>query len=170
MPTHIHNIVKKWTRLDQGFMTEHILDRIIICKAWHYDRGLNTNHLPIIIKIDATLESIETVKTNNFRDINWDDFYEILEEQLTRFTVPRWPANQEVVSHECDRLTKAIQETISKAVPYSIMCPHSKCWWTKKLQETRKKFQKLGRESSKYKNSPEHAAYKEYMVICTHNG
>lgn len=50
---------------------------------------MNTNHLPIIIKIDATLESIETVKTNNFRDINWDDFYEILEEQLTRFTVPR---------------------------------------------------------------------------------
>ena len=61
VPTHIHNIMKKWTRLDQVFVMEHTLDRIIVCKAQLNNRGLNMNHLPIVTTINASLARTTTV-------------------------------------------------------------------------------------------------------------
>ena len=71
------------------------------------------------------------------------------------------------VNHKCDRLTKAPQETISQAVPNTVVCPHSKCWWTKELKELRKSFRKLGRNKQVQKPTvSEHTAHMEFREIC----
>ena len=70
VPTHIHNVTKRWTRLDNIFLTEHTMDRIHTCEVWTNDRGLNTDHAPIVTKIDASLGRIEDTKTKNFRNVN----------------------------------------------------------------------------------------------------
>lgn len=165
VPTHVHNVSKKWTRLDHVFVTEHTIDRILICEARLGDRGLNTDHVPIVTRVDASLGRNKTTKTHNFRNVDWDEFRKVMEAQLTGLGFPRRLANQIEVTRECDRLTKAIQETISNVVPYTTVCPHSKRWWTKEVKDLRKKFRKIGREASKCRNSPEHAVHVEFREV-----
>ena len=73
-PTHIHNVTKKWTRLDQVFITENTNDCIISCEVRAHDRGLNTDHMPIITKLDITLSRVPEKITNNFRNVDWEKF------------------------------------------------------------------------------------------------
>ena len=163
-PTHIHNITKKWSRLDHAFVTEHTLERILICEACLGKRGLNTDHVPIVTRIDASLGRNETTKTSNFRNIDWKEFRKTLGEHIAGFGIPRRLANQADLTRECNRLTKAMQVTISKVVPYTTICPHSKHWWTKELKDLRKNFRKLGRATSKHRNRPEHAIHAEFKT------
>ncbi len=107
MLTHVHNITKKWTHLDQVFITEHMMDMVMVCKMCHKDRGLNTDHIPIISQLDITLGRTLEQKTNNFRDINWDDFCKTLEERMSKFGIPKRIGSQETLNHECDKLTSA---------------------------------------------------------------
>ena len=165
IPTHIHNVTKKWSRLDHVFITEHSTDRILICETRTHQRGLNTDHIPIVTKIDASLGRIETSKTKNFRNVDWKEFRETLEVKMSGFGIPRRLGNQAEVSRECGRLTEAIQSTIEQVVPTSVVCPHSKRWWSKELRELRTRFKKLGRKTSKYRNVPEHATHKEYREV-----
>jgi hypothetical protein len=165
VPTHIHNITKKWSRLDQVFLTEHTLDKILICKARLNERGLNTDHVPIVTKIDATLGRIRTLITNNFRNIDWEEFCKVLEEQAAEFGIPRRLKSQTEVDRECNRLTKALQDTIMQVVPNSVVFPYSKHWWTKELKELRKRFRKLGRKTSKYRNLPGNTIHTEFKEV-----
>jgi hypothetical protein len=41
IPTHLHNVTKKWTRLDQVFISEDHLDAIITCEALSNSPGIN---------------------------------------------------------------------------------------------------------------------------------
>lgn len=125
-PTHVHNVTKKWTRLDQVFVTKHTMDRILICKTRTHQRGLNTDHIPIVMRIDASLGRTESAKTKNFRDVDWKEFCSTLEKQLLGFGIPRRLRSLKEVNRECDRLTKAIQNTRAQVVPTTTICPHSK--------------------------------------------
>lgn len=53
--THLHNITKKWTRLDQVFISEDHLDSIITCDVLVDTPGINTDHLPILTTLDLNL-------------------------------------------------------------------------------------------------------------------
>jgi hypothetical protein len=128
-------------------------------------RGLNTDHVPIVTKIDATLGRIRTSITNNFRNIDWEEFCKVLEEQAAEFGIPRRLKSQTEVDCECDRLTKALQDMITQVVPNSVVCPYSKCWWTKELKELRKRFRKLGRKTSKYRNLPGNTIHAEFKEV-----
>ena len=113
VPTHVHNVTKKWTRLDQVFVTEHTMDMVMVCEMHHKDRGLNTDHIPIISQLDVTLGRTLEQKTNNFRDINWDNFRKTLEERMSKFGIPKRIGSQETLNCECDKLTMALQEMIA---------------------------------------------------------
>ena len=89
MPTHIHNVMKKWSRLDQVFVTEHTLEEKKICEACIGERGLNTDHVPIVMKVDTNLGRTEKTKTSNFRDVDWDEFHKVLEERMSGFGILR---------------------------------------------------------------------------------
>jgi hypothetical protein len=166
MPTHIHNVTKRWTRLNHIFLTEHTSDRILICEAWVEERGLNTDHIPIITKLDITIGRSMSKAANNFRNVDWDEFWKALEEKMKDFSVPKRLSNQAEVNQECDRLAKVLQETISQTVPATKVCPYSKHWWTKELKELRKCFRKIGRKTGKHRHSPEHAIHAEFKEVC----
>ena len=165
VPTHIHNVTKKYSRLDQVFLTEHTIDRVLICEAQIKERGLNTDHAPVVTKIDASLDRTEVTKTKNFRNVNWEEFHKILEGKLASLGVPRRLSSQAEVDRECNRLTEAIQATITQVVPTTVVCPHSKRWWTKELKELRTAFKKLGRGTTKYKHLPGHPIHAKFKEI-----
>ena len=55
-PTHEHNVTKRWSRLDQVFVTEHTLETLTQCEAMPTEQGLNTDHFPIITDISVDVD------------------------------------------------------------------------------------------------------------------
>ena len=69
-PMHIYNVSKKWSQLDHVFLSEHSFDMLIFCKARVDNLGPNTDHLPIVTKVDLALAKAPVGKIPNFRNVD----------------------------------------------------------------------------------------------------
>ena len=166
VPTHQHNVTKKWTRLDQVFITEHSMDAITICDTLPEERGINTDHIPIVTVIDVELTKAPTQTARNFRDVDWKIFRTTLEGKIAALGAPRHNATPQSLHRTCDKLTRAIQETIEKEVPCTRICVKSKRWWLKELSQLRKETEKLGRQAYKLKGWPTHPIHDQRAAAC----
>jgi hypothetical protein len=119
IPTHCHNVTKKWTRLDQVFISEEALDSVITCEALAGDPGINTDHLPILTTLDLTLERATPSSLKNFRDVDWEEFQKKLSAELESLPAPSRIKTQGELNEACRLLTGAIQKTIGTEVPTS---------------------------------------------------
>jgi endonuclease/exonuclease/phosphatase family metal-dependent hydrolase len=82
IPTHKHNVTKRWTRLDHVFLLEHSFDALISCEALAETHSPNTDHLPIVTKLDLILVKALSKRIVNFQNVDWEKFRKMLEEQL----------------------------------------------------------------------------------------
>jgi ribonuclease HI/exonuclease III len=160
-PTHYHNVTKKWTRLDQVFISEHSMEAVTICDTLPEERGVNTDHVPIVTVIDAELTKAPTQVSRNFRDVDWEKFRTLLEEKLDRIDPVKFIALQSALDRNCEQLTNAVQETIEKEVPHTTICARSKRWWSKELGTLRKETGKLSRKAYKLRSRPDHPIHEE---------
>ena len=153
-PTHEHNVKKRWSRLDQVFITEHTMETLTQCEALPTEQGLNTDHFPIITNLDIEVELTPKKEISNYRDVDWKEFRETLERKISTWGVPKFIRSQEMLNKECDRLTVALQETIDKVVPSVILGLQAKRWWTKELTNLRKNMLKSRRKACKARGKP----------------
>jgi ribonuclease HI len=164
MPTHCHNVTKCWTRLDQVFLSDQSLDAIITCEARTDALRIKTDHVPIITELDLTVATSPMGSIANFRAVDWNKFRENLTGKIARLRPPEPITSIQALSEECDKLTKALQDTIVAEVPVSEIGTHSRRWWTKELTQLRRSVNKLGRKSHKRKDNPSdpiHGKYKD---------
>ena len=161
IPTHLHNVSKKWTRLDQVFISEDFLDSILICEALTDSPGINTDHLPILTSLDLDLTRAPTDPPRNFRNVDWEDFEKGLKAKLDALPPPTDIKTQSELNNICNVLTNAIQEIISTEVPTTSVGINTKRWWTKELKKLRHTANNKGRKASKYKDWPHHYSHEE---------
>ena len=135
IPTHKHSVTKKWTRLDQVFISEHSLDSLLSCEVITDNYSPNTDHLPIVTNLDLSLAKTPTKCIANFRNVDWDEFRRTLEGRLREFGLPTFITNQGQLDEECNRLTTALQSTIQEVVPTTELGPMSRRWWMKELND-----------------------------------
>jgi exonuclease III len=74
IPTHQHNVTKRWSRLDQVFISDHSEDMLISCDTWTDWQGILTDHLPILTELDLQLGLTTNKPFTNFREVAWDEF------------------------------------------------------------------------------------------------
>ena len=160
-PTHCHNVTKKWSRLDQVFSTEHTLDTITICDTIPEERGVNTDHVPIVTVLDVELTKAPTQIARNFREVDWEKFRKVLEERLSKLGSLKHIGSPYSLNRNCDKLTRALQDTIEEEVPRTNICARSKRWWSKELTLTRREVGKLGRTAYKLKCRKNHPIHEE---------
>jgi hypothetical protein len=165
IPTHKHNVTKKWTRLDHVFLSEQSFDALISCEALVDNLSPNTDHLPILTKLDLTLAKTPAKSIPNFRNVDWENFRKTLEESLSEYGLPRTIKDQGELDQECSRLTTALQTTIQKEVPTAEIGPKSKRWWTKELTQLRREASKLGRKASQHKDEPNNPIHAESIKV-----
>jgi len=123
IPTHEHNVTKRWTRLDQVFITAHSSELLITCSTLPEQRGINTDHLPILTELRLEIATTGTKAVENFRNVNWEDFRDELRKQLSKAKKPTHITTQAQLDECCEELTKALQEAICAAVPTDEMSP-----------------------------------------------
>jgi hypothetical protein len=161
-PTHEHNVTKRWSRLDQVFVTEHTLDALTQCEALPTEQGLNTDHFPVISNFDLDIELTPQKVISNFRDVDWNEFWEALEGRIRTWGVPKFIKSQEMLDCECERLTHALQETIAEKVPNVILGPQAKRWWTKELGTLRKDMLKSRQKACKDRKGRDSLLWKKF--------
>jgi hypothetical protein len=133
-PMHLHNVTKKWTRLDQVFISEEHMDSIISCKALLNNPGINTDHLLILTTLDLDLTRALSSPLKNFRNINWEEFNKALTKKLNKLGPPTHICTPGELEAVCSKLTEAIQDIINIKVPTSSVRIKAKKWWTKELK------------------------------------
>ena len=162
IPTHLHNVTKKWTKLDQVFISDHSIDIIETCDTETRYRGVKTDHLPVVTKLNLEISIMQPSDIHNFRDVDWGEFRESLFKCLEALNTPELITTQEHINVSCEKLTKAIQATIEEKVPITEICSRSKWWWTKELTQMRKQANKIGRQAYKLRDNPAHPIHKEH--------
>jgi len=161
-PTHIHNVTKKWMRLDQVFLSDHSLDLLIACDTNPDYRGIKTDHLPILTKLSLSVSKTKTIPFCNFQEVEWDKFKESLGKHMRNLDSSAHILNQQQLDRHCKELTLAIQHTITNTVPKAEICNKLKRWWTKELSQMCKHANKLGRTSYNLKADTTHAIHSEH--------
>ena len=162
IPTHLHNVTKKWSRLDQVFLSDHSENLLIACDTQTEHRGINTDHLPIRTELNLKVSTIEEEPAPNFREVDWDEFGKALEERLEALQPVAQISTQRQLDLSCKELTVAIQEVIHEQVPKARITPKTKRWWTKELTQLRRQAGRLGRQAYKRRGEPQHPIHGEH--------
>ena len=66
IPTHLHNITKRWSRLDQVFISDHSAELIEVCDTETHFQSINMDHLPIVTQLNLKIELTPLSTTHNF--------------------------------------------------------------------------------------------------------
>ena len=82
------------------------------CSTLPEQRGINTDHLPILTVLRLEVAITEAKAILNFRSVNWEDFRDELHKQLDKAQVPARISNQMQLDERCEELTEALQEAI----------------------------------------------------------
>lgn len=124
--THQHNMTKNWSRLNQVFMMEQTLEAVIVCNMVLEERGINTDHLPIIRVINVEVMKAPTQIMRNFKDVEWKKFCKTAGEKQDGLGPPKYIKTLNTLSCMCEELTRVVQKTIDKEVLHTLICARSK--------------------------------------------
>jgi len=168
LPTHHHSATKRWSRLDQVFISEHSVSMVTACNTLPDHRGINTDHLPILTELNLATDILEVNPIPNFREVDWDEFQKALSVHLEAVEREVAITTQRQLDERCAKLTEAIQAAIRDQVPITEITPKSKRWWTKELTQLRRKANKLGRQSYKRRSDPGHRIHADHKEAVKH--
>ena len=160
----MHNVTKLWSRLDQVFISDHSESLLIACDTQPDHRCINTDHLPILTELNLHADVALEEEIHNFCEVDWDKFCKEPSTQLAKLPPPTPIDNQRQLNDACNSLTKAIQRTIIKQVPVTIISPKSKRWWTKELTQLCQLANKLGRQSYDRHHDSGHTIHGKHIM------
>ena len=66
IPMHSHHIMKKWSHLDQVFISEHSADLVEVCDIETCFCSIKTDHLPIITQLNMSTPTAPSTSFHNF--------------------------------------------------------------------------------------------------------
>lgn len=127
-----------------------------MCNVIPEQRGLRTDHLPIVTTLDLATTISPPRASINFREVDWEQFHKTLVDQLAQQNPPTVISTRAQLDKACADITYAIQHAISTDIPTTTICAKSKRWWTKELSMLRKEAKHQGRQSHKYRDKPFH--------------
>jgi len=150
-----------WTRPDNVWCTNHTTDLFTSCDTDPGQRGPNTDHVPILSKLEFPLNHNVPKPTRNFHATNWETFNEHLATLLSPQSPQRIRTN--IDFHiACARLTLALKTAIENVIPLNTPYPFTKRWWSHELSTLRKRKNQLARASHRWRGLPDHDSHNEH--------
>lgn len=125
IPTLQSSSTGNWTRPDNMFCTDHSEEILISCMTDPGQRGPKTDHVPILSELDLTVPLAPNAKTRNYREVDWEEFKDYLNEALVRLP----PLAPIILEQEFQCMAKNIDLTLHDTVEKHILktkpCPHT---------------------------------------------
>lgn len=164
IPTLQSTSTGNWTRPDNVFGTELLLDTIVSCETAPELRGPKTDHVPILLTLELETPRATNEPRRNWREVDWKTFNASLTEHLS--TIPAQPlASEDEFQAAAKHLSQSIASTMDTCVPFSKPCPHSKRWWTKRLSDLRTRVNSISKLAYQMRGLPHHPSHAELKSI-----
>jgi hypothetical protein len=160
-----------WTRPDNVFASEEILEQIIRCDVAPELRPVLADHLPVITEIDVAVDRNRTAEAYAWKQVDKDAFRAALKTALLEKMGPA-PERIETVE-QLERAAMLMDEAIQSVrdnpdiVPKVRMSPYSRRWWTPELSLLQAKHRNLRLRSHKRRHVPDDPVHAEARRIET---
>jgi len=160
IPTLQSTSTGNWTRPDNVFGTEQLLDAVVSCEMAPELCGPKTDHVPILLTLELEIPRVDLEPRRNWREVDWEAFNSHLSTRIS--TSPALPlASNDEFQAAARHFTQAVTDTIEAYVPYSRPCPHSKRWWTRQLTKLQDQVKVLSKLAYQMRGLPLHACHEE---------
>lgn len=166
LPTLQSMVTGNWTRVDNVFCTDNLLELITSCDTRRQLCGPGTDHVPILTTIDIQAAHRPMVPYRNFRMTDWEEFRERLTANLADHPMPRELSNKREFNSAVSSLTQALQDTIEEAVPLSKPILYSKHWWNSDLSLLKKEKNQLNHLLYIHQACTDHPSHAEHWDVC----
>jgi len=161
IPTLQHMRSKRYSRPDNVFCTQPIMDHITRCEVDTRIRPPCTDHFPIATTISLPQHRIEEPPSYDFRNMDWEEFRTHLVSRLEEVPDPEAPTTKEQLHEMVRSLTEAIQDTIRAKVTLRKPRPDSKRWWNGDLKRLKRELNKLRANSYRFRALTDHPIHAE---------
>jgi hypothetical protein len=161
IPTLQSHSTRNYTRVDNVFCTEGVLDNIMKCNTGDEPRLPKTDHFPIITEIDVQAEKTQWEPRPNFRMADWNELTKILK-HLANIPPPTEIGLIKEFDTKLKALNDAIGDAVGKTVKLTKLSPYEKRWWTMELTGAKKKMRQLGAKSKYHRLNRHHPIHEEY--------
>ncbi|KAH8794383.1 hypothetical protein DL96DRAFT_1445420, partial [Flagelloscypha sp. PMI_526] len=154
-----HLVTGKGSRLDNVWVTEHMMDMILTCNLQPNKQSIKTDHYLYMLKLD--LDVIHTVPGTKraFRNVVWEDFRKELRKHLEKFPPPRPITNADNLQKADNELTKVIQQTIEEVVPIAKLGAKTHRWWNEDLTKMCTKYNQIKCKSYRFRAIRDHKSH-----------
>ena len=127
IPTHLYNIFKHWSRLDNVFLSDHSLDLLISCNMLPEQRGVHIDHLPIVTKLNLSTPVAPPRTVHNFREVDWAQFISMVKAKTDQLGPP---AAISIRTSWIEHVQKSLKHyripsTVKYLQPPSVPCPNA---------------------------------------------
>jgi exonuclease III len=156
------------TRVDNVFVSEGATDVLTSCTTYPEDQPAGTDHFPIETILNIPTHHLPPPTKRNFRKTNWEEFRGSLQHRIADIDITSPILNANSFDLLLDQLYAAIEHCIDNHVPLIRLSPYAKRWWTKELNDLRKRKVRLGRLSYRFRETPEMAVHEEYRLARNH--
>jgi len=167
IPTLKHMVTNLYSRPDNVWCSKRLLGHILQCEVDSYLQPPCTNHLPIVTIIDIPQEHTSVQPSPNFREVDWEAFWERLKVHLEDVPLPARISTSEALQQAALNLTTVIQEMIQEKVKLNKPCPHSKRWRNGKLHQLRKRLNQLSRVCMKQRSVSNHPCHEKRKTVAS---
>jgi exonuclease III len=160
-----------WTRPDNVFASEEILEQITRCDVAPELRPVLADHLPVITEIDVAVDRNRIAEAYAWKQVDEDTFRAALKTALLEKMGPA-PERIDTVE-QLERAAMLMDEAIQSVrnnpeiVPKVRMSPYSRRWWTPELSLLRAKHRNLRLRSHKRRHAPDDPVHAEARRIET---
>ena len=141
------------------------MDKLIFCITEPQLRGLGTDHLPILTKLELLVDRVKSPPMRSFCDVDWESFCKVLETNLLDILGPDPIGSEEGLNMAVVDLTQAIQDAIGTTIPFTCPSPHCKRWWTHDLDVAKRSKNRLSQLSYRYRALPDHPVHEEHRAM-----
>lgn len=162
IPTLEHFVTKKWSRPDNIFGTEGLVERIVECDTQPGLLPPKTDHLQVGTILDLSKVLHTSDERRNWREVDWEKFEDTLESALEGKDPERPIRTKEEFDERVDDLMDIITETVEKEIRPIKPSTRSRRWWNKDLSAMRERKQKLSWSHTKLRELTEHPVHQEY--------
>ena len=160
IPT-IRNSRGNLTRPDNVFITEDISNWISVCATLPESTPPNADHFPIITHIDFPVKRPRKDRPWNFRATDWTLFKKELAKKLEAIPVNEQLRDETQIDDALQRLEETVLNTMEETVPKSNPSPYAKRWWSKELDQARRRSKRLAERARKFARFPNHSSHRE---------
>jgi ribonuclease HI len=163
-PTLISMATKNYTRPDNVFVSDGVLELLLNCTTHPGDQPPSSDHIPIETTLELPLERLPPIKRLDFRKVDWEDFRKSLDQHLNSHNIPREVHNRSSFNDLLTILYDAIQGAISQNVPLVHVSTYAKRWWDKTLEILRSETRRLGRKAHRHRGDRNNPTHEEYRI------